>query len=169
MPSKQSPAEPEKNMFVMKSKHKYYSELARITTGLFVGILALMAFLLTVGLSHPDTTFEFFVYASVVLLPLSLLMYVISQSMFQMALAKKFDTPNKKSEDLSGKFKAVKLFHVLQQLLFVLGLVAVTGLAMATAHFFFLTQANLQSQQGAAQQQAQPQTTDPAATPAPTQ
>jgi len=151
MPTKQ-PTTPDLEMHSKyHAKHRYYSELARLTTGLFVGVLALMALLLTVGLSHPDKAFKYFVYTSLILLPACLLAYAIGQAILQMMWSKKSETkadakPDTKS---AGKWRALKITRAIQQILFILAVISVAGLALATAHFFFAAQAQQQTQQTA--------------------
>jgi len=146
MPTKQSSTKNYDNLPI-KSKHRYYSELARLTTGLFIGVIALMTFLLTVGFSHPDKPFEYALYSSIVILPLGLLAYVIGQALHQMLWMKSIDaTIKKKDSKIEGKLKALRVTRAIQQILFVLALVAVTGLALSTAHFFFAAQTQQQTQ-----------------------
>lgn len=120
----------------------YYSELARLSTTLFVGVFALMAFLLVVGLSHPSKTFQYFLYATIIVLPLTLLAYAVGQGISQMA-----------GPGASDNKTSLKVTRAIQQILFILGLIVITGLALSTAHFFFATaasQSQTQSQSQAA-------------------
>ena len=103
------------------ARNRYFSELARLNTWLFLGVMALMTFLLTVGLQHPQKPFSAFIYSCLIILPLGLLVYVIGQGMQMM----------KKQSNWLGAVRA------LQVLLFVLGLVAVAGFGLVSAHIFF--------------------------------
>ncbi len=140
MPTKESTPTAQSEKFQQINTNRYYSELARLSTWLFIGVLALMTFLLTVGLQHPQKPFSEFVYASLIVLPLGLLFYVLGQ-MIQM----RQDGVSKKSS-MDAWLKAVRM---LQQLLFILSLVAVTGFGIVAAHIFFAPPAaSSQVQQG---------------------
>ena len=120
------------------ARNRYFSELARLNTWLFLGVMALMTFLLTVGLQHPQKPFSMFIYSCLIILPLGLLVYVVGQGMQMM----------KKPSNWLGAVRA------LQVLLFVLGLVAVAGFGLVSAHIFFAP-APAQSQTQAQPQPAQ--------------
>lgn len=55
----------------------YYSELNRVISFMFVGVLALMTFLLTIGVQRPHATFAWAVYATIIVLPLNLIAFVV--------------------------------------------------------------------------------------------
>jgi hypothetical protein len=152
--------------------NRYQLELARISAWLFIGVLALMTFLLTVGLQHPQPLFSYFCYASIIILPLNLAIFAITNLLPMPAPAEagavsdkvKIDDTEKDSDkdnskdDMKGtSVKAngsrslawVKALRLTQQLLFILSLVAVTGLGLVSAHIFFAPPA------AAAQQQVQ--------------
>lgn len=95
----------------------YYTELARISAGLFVGVLATMTFLLTVGYSRPHDVFAWSLYASIGILGLSLVSYVFGH--------------------MSRGGKGLHMIHLIQQVLFVLGVIAVVVMALSAANFFF--------------------------------
>lgn len=110
---------------------RYYLELARMTTGLLIGVMALMTFLLTVGLQHPQKPFAAIFYTTVGLLVANLLVFVGGQSANQMALTATTDAKAK-----SGKVWAGRM-QMLQQLLFVASILAVLALIIVSAHIFF--------------------------------
>jgi hypothetical protein len=132
MPTKSQETTPEThNHLHDHCEQRYYSELARISAGLFVGTLALMVFLLTAGLQHPQKPFSFFVYASIVLLPVGLLLYILGHN-----IHRKLAT-DAKPDHARKVQKWLKITHFFQQALFVLSIIAVTGLALVSAHIFF--------------------------------
>lgn len=135
---------------------RYYLELARISTWLFVGVLALMTFLLTVGFQRPVHLFSFFFYSSLISLPLNMLLYGITGLIPHRPMAAeagmvkqevKSDDDKKdddKDEDKKpAKSKAdtatawIKGLRLAQQIIFIISLLAVTGLGIASAHMFF--------------------------------
>src|SRR5476651_1894151 len=85
---------------------RLYTELARFTTGLFVGALALMTFLLSVGLQHPKTTIEVSIYVTFVTLALALLAYVLSSVAESQYLTIASSLEGLKKEDLEKATKA---------------------------------------------------------------
>jgi hypothetical protein len=124
----------------------HYSEIARTTTGLFVGVLALMTFLLTAGLQHPQPLFSWFIYIALIALPLNLIIFTIAHSV-QQSIA----TPDPKA---SGGWTGLRIIRLIQQIIFALSIIAVTGLALVSAHIFFSPPPAASQQQT---QQAQPQ------------
>jgi len=123
----------------------HYSEIARITTGLFVGVLALMTFLLTAGLQHPQPLFSWFIYISLVALPLNLIIFTIAHSVQQSTA-----TPDTTATGWTG----LRIIRLIQQIVFALSIIAITGLALVSAHIFFSPPPAASQQQT---QQAQPQ------------
>lgn len=133
-------------MPVHPSEKSYYTELIRIVTGLFVGVLALMTFLLTVGYQRPHAAFAWSLYASIVILALNLVAYVIGHAFrmnctSQRRAVHEAAEANKDTAKLEAALKAarsrLKIVRLIQQVLFVAAIVAVTCLAVATANFFF--------------------------------
>ena len=110
---------------------RYYLELARMTTGLLIGVMALMTFLLTVGLQHPQKPFAAIFYTCVSLLVVSLLVFVMAQSASQMALTAETDAKVKSAQVWA------KRMRMLQQALFILSILAVLALILISAHIFF--------------------------------
>jgi len=102
-----------------------------MTTGLLIGVMALMTFLLTVGLQHPQKPFAAIFYTCVSLLVVSLLVFVMSQSAGQMALTATDEAKAKNAEVWA------KRMRMLQQILFVLSILAVLALIIVSAHIFF--------------------------------
>src|SRR5215469_8490431 len=60
----------------------FYSELIRIVTGMYVGVLALMTFLLTVGFQRPHANFKYALYTTIIVLTLNLLAYLAGHMFF---------------------------------------------------------------------------------------
>jgi hypothetical protein len=125
---------------------QFYTELARIIGTMFIGLLALMTFLLTVGYSRPHAMFAWSLYASIITFGLSLLAYMGGRFFRVQADTRRWELKAvtddaKKTKALTRKFetaqKELKVAHVIQQLLFVAAVIAITCLALATAHFFF--------------------------------
>jgi uncharacterized membrane protein len=111
----------------------YYTELIRIISVLFVGVLALMTFLLTVGVQRPHASFAWALYTAIGVLTLNLLAYVFGH-MFA-------DQVKQANADDKAKFalarKRLKMVRFTQQLLFMLAVLAVAWMAVEAAHFFF--------------------------------
>lgn len=123
--------------------NQYYTELNRVISVLFVGVIALMTFLLTVGVQRPHNDFKWALYTTIVVLTLNLLAYVaghISHSEYvSKAAAVESDS---KAEDSTTKALAVadrrlKVVRIIQQALFVLAVCSVAWFAMTAANFFF--------------------------------
>jgi hypothetical protein len=115
---------------------KHYAELARITAWLFVGLIALMTFLLAAGLQHPQKWFSFFVYGAIVTLPLGLIAFTVGHSL-QMRLSEQVHAEDAKAEVTAKSRRQLRLFRFFQKALFVIGLLALTGLALVSANIFF--------------------------------
>ncbi len=98
----------------------YFLELARLSTGMLVGVMALMTFLLTVGLQHPQKPFEPVFYATVTLLGLSLVLYAANN-----ALQTKIPV------------KVLRILRLLQQVIFILSVIAVVALMIVSSRIFF--------------------------------
>ena len=130
------------------SSHKpggdYYTELIRIIAGLFVGVLALMTFLLTVGFQRPHVDFAWALYASIATLGLNLVGYVAAHMFAPKCLPRPVDADGNALEKYDVACKRVskrrKAVQLVQQLLFILAVLSVTWLAVSTAHFFFNVQ-----------------------------
>jgi purine-cytosine permease-like protein len=162
---------------------RYYTELAGITTWLFIGVLALMTFLLTVGLQHPQKLFSTFFYFTLALLPMGLIIYAVSHMVEERlhnltaagpveseakaeAKADKSESNDKDDNNdnkpvaseapaaksatqSNGLLSWLRALRMVQQVLFILSLLAVTGLALVSAHIFFAPPtAAPQTQQG---------------------
>ncbi len=123
----------------------YYSELVRLSTWLLAGVLALMTFLLTVGYQKPHHDFSYALYASIVTLGLNLLFYVVGNLAHDNYLSRVAKAAANKDKDKDKAVEAsknnaavlLKVTRVLQQLVFVIAVVAVAALAIYTANFFF--------------------------------
>src|SRR6185312_7881152 len=137
---------PEKPFHHMVEGH-YYNELIRIVTILFVGVLALMTFLLTVGLQRPHGMFKEALYTAVVILPLNLLAYVFGH-LFAEQTKEAVAVSDAKA---TAARKRLRVMRFVQQLLFLLAVLAVAWLAFAAAQFFFNLPANPMGGGGAPQ------------------
>ena len=125
---------------------RYYAELTRITAWLFVAVVAAMTFLLTVGYQHPHKQFQYALYASLIILPLNLILSVLAHG-FQVrryAAKRAVVTSTVKGDDHEKLVKAsaasarrLKVVRGVQQVLFVLAVIAVAGMALSAASFFF--------------------------------
>jgi hypothetical protein len=124
----------------------YYTELIRIITGLFVGVIALMTFLLTVGFQRPHVDFAWALYATIISLALNLLGFVgghiFAPSLRPTTVEAGSDSAEKAAEAHKRAHKRRKLIHAVQQILFIVAVLAITWLALSTAHFFFTIQAS---------------------------
>jgi hypothetical protein len=144
----------------MGISHQYYGELIRIVSMMFVGVLALMTFLLTVGFQRPHADFSYALYTTIIVLALNLVFYVVAHMFFMQVAALKPASEDVSEEVASGdkddekagkavvststnksKFEAAKsrlrVVRILQQILFLAAVCSVAWLALATAHFFF--------------------------------
>jgi hypothetical protein len=136
--------------------HQYFAELTRIVTFLYVGVLALMTFLLTVGFQRPHASFSYALYCTIIVLTLNLVAYAVSHMFFMNVMANRPDpdmVADEKTKDSdskedakpvvskSSKFESAKarlrVMRIIQQVLFLAAVVSVAWLALATAHFFF--------------------------------
>lgn len=126
--------------------HQFYAELIRINSWLFVGLLALMTFLLSVGLQRPKVNFSSFLYASIIASGLNFILYLVGQmaleSYHTRALAA--EAPSLKGDDVKAAvakrdraFMTLRVARVVQQVVFVAAVVAVAGLAIVAARLFF--------------------------------
>ena len=143
----------------------YYTELIKIITILFVGVLATMTFLLTVGFQRPHAMFSYAMYAAIITLGLNLLAYVAGHMVYaahhallmapeaSKADAKSDAKATEDSETSDDSSKAAKtpavsspldrsrkrlmVVRTIQQVLFVLAVISVVWLALAAANFFF--------------------------------
>jgi hypothetical protein len=147
---------------MMGPGHQYFVELTRIVTFLFVGVLALMTFLLTVGFQRPHADFSYAMYTAIIVLALNLVAYAVGHMFFMNVMSNRPDVAvdaavsdkpkDEKDEDgetkafspsknSKSKFEAAKarlrVMRIIQQVLFLAAVLAVAWLALATAHFFF--------------------------------
>jgi hypothetical protein len=145
---------------MMGPGHQYFVELTRIVTFLFVGVLALMTFLLTVGFQRPHADFSYAMYTAIIVLSLNLVAYAVGHMFFMNVMANRptveaevavddkvkddkddSDVVKSSSTSSKSKFEAAKarlrVMRVIQQVLFLAAVLAVAWLALATAHFFF--------------------------------
>jgi hypothetical protein len=133
-------------------KSQFYSELIRIVTGMYVGVLALMTFLLTVGFQRPHDNFKYALYTTITVLTLNLLAYLAGHMFFlkHMTTPKDAIAEDKKDKDKDNQSDSAKsvsaweksrrqlrVMRLIQQVLFVLAVLSVAWLAIATAQFFF--------------------------------
>lgn len=142
-------------------KQRFYSELIRIVSMMYVGVLALMTFLLTVGFQRPHANFSWALYTTIVTLTLNLLAYVFGHMFFLKHMstpkgASVAATVDKKDDDdaddepgtkkvastksISAWEKSqrqLQVMRMVQQVLFVLAVLSVAWLMIATAQFFF--------------------------------
>lgn len=128
----------------------YYNELNRVISVLFVGVLALMTFLLTVGLQRPHGMFKNALYTAVVLLPLNLLAYVFGHLFAAQAEEAKFAADGDAAKVVSAR-KRLRVIRFIQQVLFMLAVLAVAWVAFSAAQFFFNLPANPMGGGGAPQ------------------
>jgi uncharacterized membrane protein len=111
---------------------QYYTELNRIISMLFVGVLALMTFLLTVGVQRPHASFKWALYSTIVVLSLNLLAYVAGHISHTELLAKA-----EADKGLEAARRRLKVVRMVQQALFILAVISIAWFAMSAANFFF--------------------------------
>ncbi|MBW4061148.1 hypothetical protein HJC99_01060 [Candidatus Saccharibacteria bacterium] len=138
-----STAAPKGDWAIERTASHHYSDMAKISAGLFIGVLALMVFLLSVGLQHPKPLIRDFLYIALVALGLNLLFYQLGQIMEAAAIAK-----SKTSADGAKARHTLGGVRIVQQLIFAVAIVATVGFAIAASQLFFV----------AAATQTQPQT-----------
>lgn len=111
---------------------RYYLELARMSTFLLVGVMALMTFLLTVGLQHPQKPFAPIFYTTVSLLVVNLILFVITEM-----IAHSIWNLDEMHEKFGAAQKMLNRLRMLQQFIFVLSILSVLALIIISAHIFF--------------------------------
>jgi multisubunit Na+/H+ antiporter MnhC subunit len=125
------------------SPSHHYSDMAKITAGLLVGVLALMTFLLSVGLQHPKPMIRNFLYVSFVALGVSLIFYQIG-TFFEARAMAKGSKPSTRRQ--------LGVVRVLQHVVFATAIVATIGFALSASQLFFVTaQTQTQAQPTTAQ------------------
>jgi hypothetical protein len=102
-------------------KLKYYSELHRTTVFLFVGLIALMALLLTAGYQRPHKELSFYMYSAIMSLGLNMLIFPLERYI-QLQLPQN-RLPN--------------ILRLAQLLLFAISIISLIGLALTVSQFFF--------------------------------
>lgn len=107
-------------------------ELARISSILLVGLLAIMTFLLSAGLQHPHLWFNIFFYAALGTLALNLVLFATG--------------------NLLKPSPARVIFRIVQQAAFIVSILAVTGFMIMASLLFFAAPSASSSGAGAAQQ-----------------
>src|SRR6266567_6191848 len=126
---------------------RYYPQLAQMSVGLFVGVLALMTFLLTVGLQHGKVdTFVISLDTALVSLGVVLVAYTITHFFKQAAmmvgvrLEDQLEAKDKRQEEVGllmlrkrRVLMVVKALRVLQALAFLVGVIAVVVFSMEVA------------------------------------
>lgn len=134
----------------MSPEHKYpigshhSSELAKLSTALLIGLLALMSFLLSVGLQRPKPMINVFIYSSFVCLGLGLLAYELA-SILGVRSRRLADQTAPKGGDEATTFKrrqakAAKWdsgMRVVQRVLFILSIIAVVGFGISATQLFY--------------------------------
>lgn len=128
----------------------YYSELNRVIAILFAGILALMTFLLTVGVQRPHQGFSWALYSAIIVLSLNLIAFMAGHMFHGEYVAaavaadggaevKDDDEDGKKALDAKrvAALKRLKMVRLVQQALFIVGVACVAWFAISAAHFFF--------------------------------
>lgn len=137
---------------------KYYSDLAKITAGLLIAILALMTFLMLAGLQRPAANFELQLYLSIVTLGLSLSLYVLGNILNEQMLTTTETTDKSRRENAFMKLRAARF---IQQLVFVLSVVFVVWFAVMVARIFFAPSAVPQSLPQSTEQPAEQPSSQP--------
>ena len=141
-----SPKDPQLTHLPMMWKgQQYYSELARTSSFLLVGTIALMTFLLSVGLQHPKVDLSIFLYSTLVILGLNLVAYVLGHLMHERVMMKAMAIESTKDKNelevlttaKKQAHKQLKVMRVVQQVLFILGVIAVVGFAIIASQLFF--------------------------------
>lgn len=138
-----SSAKPATEMMLEHSAGHHYSDMAKMSAGLLVGVLALMTFLLSVGLQHPKPMIRSFLYASFIALGLTLLVYQLGCLLEARAAAKAHGA----AAEVTSSRRSLAMVRVLQQFVFAVAIIATVGFAIAASQLFFVTpQAQTQQQ-----------------------
>jgi hypothetical protein len=107
-------------------KLKYYSDLNRTSVFLFVGLIALMALLLTAGFQKPHRDLSVYMFGSIMSLGLNVLIYPLGRYIHL---------------QLSGKSapqdRLTSALRLAQLVLFVISIICLMGLALSVSQFFF--------------------------------
>ena len=143
------------------NKTDIYTDLARMSAMLLAALFALMAFLLVVGVQNPKNSIETLLYVVMGSLGLNLVLFVAgnllaerSQRLFELSREKGAkETLKPKVSKFSNLFSK---FRVVQQLVFVVSIVAVVWLAVALTHFLFKPAPPAPQPSGASSQQQAP-------------
>jgi hypothetical protein len=109
----------------------YHSELARYSSGLFASTLVALTFLLLAGLRHPTLWLQIFLYLTLASFVLGLLAYMS----IQMISARLTSVTVKEKE--ARLTKALAIAQIAQQVLFVLGLIGISGFAVEVIILLF--------------------------------
>jgi hypothetical protein len=110
---------------------RYHSELARYSSTLFASVLVALTFLLLAGLRNPKLLLMVFLYTTLASFILSLLAYMSIQ-MITTRLA--VVTVKEKEANLAS---ALKVFQIAQQILFLIGLIGISGFAIEVIMLLF--------------------------------
>ena len=134
---------------LMRANHqdsKFYGELAKVTALLFVGTLALMTYLLSVGLQHPKVALSRALYASFGALAAGLVMFAVGHVFRNEADLKLMtvEHPSAKGEELTKLWEAaftatarLRIVRLIQVLVFVIAVIAVAYFAFTASKLFF--------------------------------
>ena len=110
---------------------RYHSELARYSSTLFASVLVALTFLLLAGLRNPKLLLMVFLYITLASFILSLLSYMSIQMLgVRIAMA----TVKEKEAKLGS---ALKVMQIVQQVLFVIGLISISGFAVEVIMLLF--------------------------------
>ena len=118
------------------TNHQYYTELNRVNSILFAGVLAVMTFLLTVGVQRPHATFAWALYSAIIVLALNLVAYVAG-NLFQNEYLAKLGESDEAKAKLESARRRLHVIRIIQQALFIIGVGCVAWLAISAANFFF--------------------------------
>jgi hypothetical protein len=127
---------------------RYYSDLSRLSTGMFASVIVAITFLLLAGLRTPHVLLLVFMYSALGAFALTILTYVVMQMLRAKLMMKKMACEKAKEEGadnlerLEGEKaqakKWVKVSGMVLQVLFVLGLIAIVGFSIEVSMLFFV-------------------------------
>jgi hypothetical protein len=117
----------------------YYTELNRTVSVLFAGVIALMTFLLTVGVQRPHAQFAWALYSTIIVLSLNLIVFVVGNIFHgeYVSKAAAIDTEAANAKGLATARRRLSIVRIIQQVLFVIAVGCVAWFAMSAANFFF--------------------------------
>lgn len=124
-----------------ESKNQFYIEIVRVSAILLSAILAMMTFMLIVGVQNPDKNIKTLMYGTFISLGVSLIVGVAGNVLSERAATHMVGPGRTKAKGLKSRSermaKLLPVFRLLQQAVFVISIVFVVLLALAVVQFLY--------------------------------